>query len=71
VDSSLADPDLKQLLAQLLRLLSRDVLTGAQGSRATAKENTGEPTAPLPAVSASEARALIASAIAALSRQAG
>jgi DNA-binding MarR family transcriptional regulator len=60
VDSSLADPDLEQLLAQLLRLLSRDALTGAQASRATAKENTGEPVAPLPAVSASEARALIA-----------
>jgi len=60
VDSSLAGPDLQQLLAQLLRLLSRDALTGAQGSRATDKENTGEHAAPLPAVSASEARALIA-----------
>jgi len=59
VDSSLADPNLEQLLVQLLRLLSRDALTGAQGSRATAKENTGEPAVPLPAVSASEARALI------------
>jgi DNA-binding MarR family transcriptional regulator len=60
VESSLAGPDLEQLLAQLLRLLSRDALTGAQSSRATAKENTGEQAAPLPAVSASEARALIA-----------
>jgi DNA-binding MarR family transcriptional regulator len=60
VDSSLAGPDLEQLLAQLLRLLSRDALTGAQNSRATVKENTGEHAAPLPAVSASEARALIA-----------
>ena len=59
MDSSLAGPDLEQLLTQLLRLLSRDALTGAQGSRATAKENTGEPGVPLPAVSASEARALI------------
>lgn len=60
MDSSLADPDLEQLLAQLLRLLSRDALMGAQGSRAAAKEDTGEVTGPLPAVSASEARALIA-----------
>ena len=60
MDSSLAGPDLEQLLTQLLRLLSRDALTGAQGSRATVKEDTGEPAAPLPAVSASEARALIA-----------
>ena len=60
MDSSLAGPDLEQLLAQLLRLLSRDALTGTQSSRATAKENTGDHAAPLPAVSASEARALIA-----------
>src|SRR6516225_420781 len=59
VDTSLADPDLEQLLAQLLRMLSRDALTGVQGSLA-AKENTGDHAAPLPAVSASEARALIA-----------
>ena len=58
--SSLADPDLEQLLAQLLRLLSRDALMGAQGSRAAAKEDTGENAGPLPAVSSSEARALIA-----------
>ena len=60
MDSSLADPDLERLLAQLLRLLSRDALTGAQSCRATAKENTGEHAASPPAVSASEARALIA-----------
>ena len=60
MDSSLAGPDLERLLAQLLRLLSRDALTGAQSSRATGMENTGDPAAPLPAVSASEARALIA-----------
>ena len=59
VDTSLADPDLEQLLAQLLRMLSRDALTGVQGSLA-AKEDTGEAAGPLPAVSASEARALIA-----------
>ena len=58
VDTSLADPDLEQLLAQLLRMLSRDALTGVQGSLA-AKEDTGEAAGPLPAVSASEARALI------------
>ena len=58
MDTSLGDPDLEQLLAQLMRLLSRDALTGAQGSWA-AKEDTGEPAGPLPAVSASEARALI------------
>ena len=58
MDPLLADPDLEQLLAQLMRLLSRDALTGAQGSWA-AKEDTGEPAGPLPAVSASEARALI------------
>ena len=58
MDPSLGDPDLEQLLAQLMRLLGRDALTGAQGSSA-AKEDTGEPAGPLPAVSASEARALI------------
>jgi DNA-binding MarR family transcriptional regulator len=58
VNTSLANPDLEQLLAQLLRMLSRDALTGAQGSWA-AKEDTGEAAGPLPAVSASEARALI------------
>jgi DNA-binding MarR family transcriptional regulator len=59
VDPSLANPDLEQLLAQLLNMLSRDALTGAQGSWATAKENTGEQGTPPLAVSASEARALI------------
>jgi DNA-binding MarR family transcriptional regulator len=58
VNTSLANPDLEQLLAQLLRMLSRDALTGAQGSW-VAKEDTGEAAGPLPAVSASEARALI------------
>lgn len=60
MDSSLAEPDLEQLLAQLLRLLSRDALMSAPGSRAAAKEDTGESAGPLPAVSASEGRALIA-----------
>jgi DNA-binding MarR family transcriptional regulator len=55
----LASPDLEQLLAQLLGMLGRDALTGAQGSQAAAKEDTGEGTGPPPAVSASEARALI------------
>jgi len=45
VDTSLADPDLEQLLAQLLRMLSRDALTGVQGSLA-AKEDTGEAAGP-------------------------
>lgn len=58
------NPDLEQLLAQLLSVLSRDALTGAQGSWAAAKEDTGGAAGPLPAVSApavsaSEARALI------------
>jgi DNA-binding MarR family transcriptional regulator len=59
VDPSLANPDLEQLLAQLLGMLSRDALTGAQGSQAAAKEDTGEEAGSPPAVSASEARALI------------
>ena len=59
MDPSLANPDLEQLLAQLLSMLSRDALTGAQGSWAAAKEDTGGAAGPLPAVSASEARALI------------
>ena len=58
MDPSLANPNLEQLLAQLLSMLSRDALTGAQSSWATDKENTGRGTSPL-AVSASEARALI------------
>ena len=58
MDPSLGDPGLEQLLAQLTRMLSRDALTGAHGSPA-AKEDTGEPAGPFPAVSASEARALI------------
>jgi len=58
VDPSLANPDLEQLLARLLGMLSRDALAGAQGSWA-AKEDTGETAGALPAVSASEARALI------------
>jgi DNA-binding MarR family transcriptional regulator len=64
VDPSLANPDLEQLLARLLRMLSRDALAGAQGAQGVqgswaAKEDTGETAGPLPAVSASEARALI------------
>jgi DNA-binding MarR family transcriptional regulator len=58
VDPSLANEDLAQLLAQLLRMLSRDALTGTQGSWAAPKENTGEAAGLLAAVSASEARAL-------------
>jgi len=40
-------------------MLSRDALTGAQDSWATVKEDTGDQGGPAPAVSASEARALI------------
>ena len=41
VDTSLADPDLEQLLAQLLRMLSRDALTGAPGAdRAAARPSS-------------------------------
>ncbi len=40
-------------------MLSRDALAAAQGSWAAAKEDTGEPAGRLPALSASEARALI------------
>jgi len=40
-------------------MLSRDALTGAQGFHAAAKEDTGEGSGPPPAVTASEARALI------------
>jgi DNA-binding MarR family transcriptional regulator len=59
VDPSLANPDLEELLAQLLGVLSRDALTSAQASRAAAKEDTGEAAGSPTAVSASEARALI------------
>jgi DNA-binding MarR family transcriptional regulator len=59
VDPPLANPDLEHLLAQLLGMLSRDALTGAQSSQAAAKEDTGEGAGSPPAVSASEARALI------------
>jgi DNA-binding MarR family transcriptional regulator len=58
VDPSLANEDLAPLLAQLLRMLSRDALTGAQASWAAPKEDTGENAGSLAAVSASEARAL-------------
>lgn len=58
MDPLLADSDLEQLLAQLTRMLGRDALSGARGPWA-AKEDTGEPAGAPPAVSASEARALI------------
>jgi DNA-binding MarR family transcriptional regulator len=59
VDSSLADSALEELLGQLLRVVTPAVAAGAQGPRGPAKEDTGGPGQAVPAVSPSEARALL------------
>jgi DNA-binding MarR family transcriptional regulator len=60
VDASLTDADLERLLAQLLRTVSPPAaVSTTRGSWPDAKENTGGEGPQLPAVSASEARALI------------
>ena len=62
MDPSLADSALEELLGQLLRVVTpavTSVTAGTQGPRRPAKEDTGEPNQAVPAVSPSEARALL------------
>ncbi len=59
MDPSPAEVGLERLLAQLLRAVNPAAVEGTRDSRPDAKEDTGGPTTHSPAVSTSEARALI------------